>query len=718
MIVGVSMFDVGYGGIQIQTLNHIKYSKHKYIIFADQAGSLSATFEALSNVKKIIYCHDYQIASFALQEHIEVFLHHTVNHTSRGSLNDLKKYKIPTMVFHHCAWKPLYNSSLADVFVTTSDSNIKIVKQNESFRTKQIEKVHLSLDFGPFKNLVSVEQIKKKWKIPLHKKVVGRVGRLEPGKCPEHFIQVAIQIKQKFPKVFFVVGGCKSVFESTNYIDSLKAMAAAGGLIEGRDILFTGILTEVEKANLINTFDVYLYPTNWEGYCMAFIEAMYLEKPVVTYAAFANDETVSKQNHTLGDVNGLTKETLVFLKNPEKAQEEGRTNRKLVIQRNKISTFVEKLDTLLDSLESKTKEIIRVIERPIPAEQTYNVCYVGWGLVDNMESTPEYLYLKHVSKMQNVKLDFFCTTPSGMATMNGITINRSDKFEPTLLKDRPSIVHINHAENPLSLQAAKWANSQGILLVMHVHSVKESIDKFIPYVNKFIALSDKECNLLAGKVAKNKIVVIANGIEIPRYKNLKRLDSFEKDKIHILYVGQMFAWKGIFNLLNVALLTNKYPNIMFHVVTHVRGEEAEFLKQRQKMRLKNRVRYYPSNHSERKFDDLLQFYGSSDIFLLLTENDCFPTTILEAMASGLPCIATDIGGIPNQIDHEATGFHVASRMVLGNQQAVSRIGQIVNDKALRIKLGNAGRAKATVQYNIDNQLTKLFNTYDTLTRNS
>ncbi|MFS0781410.1 N-acetyl-alpha-D-glucosaminyl L-malate synthase BshA [Bacillus sp. 1P06AnD] len=57
-----------------------------------------------------------------------------------------------------------------------------------------------------------------------------------------------------------------------------------------------------------------------------------------------------------------------------------------------------------------------------------------------------------------------------------------------------------------------------------------------------------------------------------------------------------------------------------------------------------------------KQDNLQELYSIADLMLLLSEKESFGLVLLEAMACGVPCIGTDIGGIPEVIEHNRTGF--------------------------------------------------------------
>jgi glycosyltransferase involved in cell wall biosynthesis len=81
-----------------------------------------------------------------------------------------------------------------------------------------------------------------------------------------------------------------------------------------------------------------------------------------------------------------------------------------------------------------------------------------------------------------------------------------------------------------------------------------------------------------------------------------------------------------------------------------------------------------------------RFYQAADIYVHPSRIDTFPTTILEAMACGLPTVATSVGGIPEQIYDGLTGFLVAPGDA--GEMAQHIIDLIDNDE-LRLQMGEA-----------------------------
>ncbi|WP_202409884.1 N-acetyl-alpha-D-glucosaminyl L-malate synthase BshA [Halobacillus litoralis] len=80
-----------------------------------------------------------------------------------------------------------------------------------------------------------------------------------------------------------------------------------------------------------------------------------------------------------------------------------------------------------------------------------------------------------------------------------------------------------------------------------------------------------------------------------------------------------------------------------------------------------------------KQENVSELLSISDLKLLLSEKESFGLVLLEAMACGVPCIGTNIGGIPEVIDHGETGF-IAE---LGNVEQISYFARkVLEDKDL------------------------------------
>lgn len=84
--------------------------------------------------------------------------------------------------------------------------------------------------------------------------------------------------------------------------------------------------------------------------------------------------------------------------------------------------------------------------------------------------------------------------------------------------------------------------------------------------------------------------------------------------------------------------------------------------------------------------------------------DNLPTVIMEAMATGLPVVSTGIGGIPEMVVDNETGFLVQPDNTVALFGAIEKV---INDRSLGQRLGQAGRERARDLFSIDKNVRQL-----------
>jgi glycosyltransferase involved in cell wall biosynthesis len=89
--------------------------------------------------------------------------------------------------------------------------------------------------------------------------------------------------------------------------------------------------------------------------------------------------------------------------------------------------------------------------------------------------------------------------------------------------------------------------------------------------------------------------------------------------------------------------------------------------------------------------DIPELLARSDVFVLSSRSEGFPVSILEAMAAGLPVVATDVGGVAEAVEDGETGFLVPAA---DSEALAGALERLVSDADLRRRLGAAGRARA------------------------
>ena len=100
--------------------------------------------------------------------------------------------------------------------------------------------------------------------------------------------------------------------------------------------------------------------------------------------------------------------------------------------------------------------------------------------------------------------------------------------------------------------------------------------------------------------------------------------------------------------------------------------------------------------------DIAEVYQASDIYLHPSKADTFPNVILEAMSCGTPVIASDVGGIPEQISDQVDG------RILPNQPEIfaSAINEIIIDDQKRDNFAERSLCKARKMFNEYEMISK------------
>jgi len=103
-------------------------------------------------------------------------------------------------------------------------------------------------------------------------------------------------------------------------------------------------------------------------------------------------------------------------------------------------------------------------------------------------------------------------------------------------------------------------------------------------------------------------------------------------------------------------------------------------------------------------DRMPDFYRRASIFVLPALYDAFPSVILEAMIYKLPCVATNVCGIPDEVEDRKTGFIVAP----GSPKELSeKIILLLKDEALMEKMGKEGHKKVLENFTSERVAEKI-----------
>ena len=254
------------------------------------------------------------------------------------------------------------------------------------------------------------------------------------------------------------------------------------------------------------------------------------------------------------------------------------------------------------------------------------------------------------------------------------------------------IFHL-HGDWSMSCVAAllKMVLKKPVILTIHAsmkHGIWTRMGRFakIPFsvINNIIVVSSEIKNQLVSKgVSAEKIHVISSGVNIKEYGDNNRISVFDQKKI--LFMGRLRKMKGVNVLIeSMAIVLKKFPNL--NLILMGEGPERENLERLvTNLGIKSNVIFTGYLYDESK----IQMMKSSTIFVMPSidseqEGEGRPKAIIEAMAMGLPIIASDVGGISEFIRHMGNGLLIKSNDPISLSDAIV---QLMGDSSLRTSLG-------------------------------
>jgi glycosyltransferase involved in cell wall biosynthesis len=110
-------------------------------------------------------------------------------------------------------------------------------------------------------------------------------------------------------------------------------------------------------------------------------------------------------------------------------------------------------------------------------------------------------------------------------------------------------------------------------------------------------------------------------------------------------------------------------------------------------------------------DEVMELLDATDVLLHPTHLDAFPTALLEAMAAGVPIVATAVGGIPEIVEPGTSGVLVASPPDPG--AIAGALAPLLEDEQLRRRLGERGRERFEREFTAEAWATRLRAVYET-----
>ena len=284
-------------------------------------------------------------------------------------------------------------------------------------------------------------------------------------------------------------------------------------------------------------------------------------------------------------------------------------------------------------------------------------------------------------------------------------------FIRIIKKERPVIIHVNSLVKTWPVLVSRLTNKPVIWHVREYLGNKKIYARLIHlFAYRVIVISQTQYRLFDGM---KKAVYIPNGVDHSIFEGvhpaIDLINKKEEVRTIVTYIGSIEPRKGLLVLTRAAAFLSDRPKIHYVVVgdtpqgnERYKNEILDFIK---KEGLNAQFHFFGYRN------DIPEILASSDILCHPAFVEAFGRVVIEAMASRLPVIATDIGEMPKIVDDGHTGFLVPS----GNHEAISKaVTQLDSDKELCKKMGNAGKKRSKEKYDIVLHAQRIAHLYDEL----
>ena len=565
--------------------------------------------------------------------------------------------------------------------------------------------------------------------------LIGALGRLTWEKGFDTLLAALPAVLSRRPGAHLVLAGDGPLMAA------LQAQAARLGVAERCH--FLGFRADVP--DVLAALDVAVLSSVIEGMPMALLEAMAAGIPTVTArvpgAVDLVDDGVNGLLVAPRDPAALAGGINRLLDDPDLAARLASAARAAVLRDYTVGRMVERTVALYERLlaEQGAAPTPRAAAAALAGERV-KICYV----IDNLSFRGgERVFAQLATGLDREHYDVsVACSPGGpfveqlrAAGMRAVPINMRPQFNPWALvglirflrRERPAIVHCQGRGDPYGRIAATVAGIPWVLsTTAMIHSrywVKSPFRKLLyrlidrvtdPMVDHWLVLNQHAVDVLCAKhgVPRARISIIPNGIEVERYAPERADGRKLRDELALPAgarllgsIGRLTWQKGVDTLLRAmpAILAQQ-PGA--HLALAGDGEEAGRLQaEARRLGVADRCHFLGFR------TDIPDVLAALDLFVLSSLAEGMPMVLLEAMAAGVPVVATRIPGVVDLVEDGIDGLLVAS----GDPGALAgAIGRMLADRDYAAAVSRAAAAKVRRQFTVEQMVERTSSVYESV----
>ena len=215
------------------------------------------------------------------------------------------------------------------------------------------------------------------------------------------------------------------------------------------------------------------------------------------------------------------------------------------------------------------------------------------------------------------------------------------------------------------------------------------------------------------RMPAHKVITLYNGLELADHlvdgkARLRQSIGLDPDAPVVITIGHIRRIKGIDVLVETAArVVREFPRVVFVIIgrnsdpRHFEEVSARI----ERFGLRDNIKFLGES------EDVLSLLSLGNVFFLPSRSEGFSNALIEAMACGLPCVATRVGGNAEAIDEGRSGYLVENE---DSDTAAERILRLLRDPGSAKKLGATGKEIVAARFTAKAMIEQLTAVYEQL----
>ena len=492
---------------------------------------------------------------------------------------------------------------------------------------------------------------------PLEKKaakkslVIGTLSRLHPVKGIDCLLKACANLRTRNHSFRLLIGGDGIQKEQ------LKKAAQKLGLNDTCN--FIGSITDSRK--FLAKLDIFVAPSLREAFGINVCEAMEQGVPVVASSVGGLPEIIQNTKTGIliepGNVKQLTESISQLISEPEKRAKTALRARQRIIENfNRKESMTKHMKIYNNLLKSGVRVHFVVSSQELGGGERLALSLIKFLNGRGIKVTATCCKGKLSNKLEELGIEH------STASLKSCGLFFIFKLFKDLKRYQPSIIssHLNKA----SLFCGISRSFFKIPVISHVHGLNQLT--YYSSSDHLIAVSNSIYDHLIKQGAEpDKISIVPNSIKLQAQPPRKLKQN---RKLKICIIAKLHKNKGHFWALKTILQNySRLKNLELHIIGE--GPEEDRLK-----KLKEQYQTKIPIIFHGFVNDPCKLIKQMDIAFLPSLGEGIPLSLLEAMSFSLPCIATNVGGIPEIITHNKNGILIESKDENGLIKALNEIG--------------------------------------------